>query len=406
MPLDTPAPHPASRWRDLSPSAALAGLMAVLVSYAGPLLIVLQAAQAARLEAAQLHSWIWAISIGAGLACLVLSWRFRAPVICAWSTPGAALLLGALPGTPYADAVGAYLAAGAVILVLGWSGAFDRLLGRLPQAVAAALLAGILFRFGTEAFGAARQQAALVGLMFGAFLVLRRALPRYAMALVLVLGLAVVTLRGDLHWQTLSLQWVHPQWTTPHFEPAALLNLGLPLCLLTLTGQFVPGMAVLRTHGYATPAGPLVGLNGLLSVLLAPFGAHGINLAAITAAICSGPEAHEDPRRRYMAGVVCGLAYILVGLFGATLAALFLAMPTALITTLAGLALLGALQSALTQAMAEPGQREAALLCFVVTASGISLGGLGAAFWGLVLGLLCQGLQSVRLARPGTPARA
>lgn len=373
--------------QDISLSALVAGVIAVVVSYAGPLVIVFQAAQAAHLGPELLSSWIWAISIGAGLTAITLSLRFRAPVITAWSTPGAALLVTALPGVTLPQAIGAYLFSAALITFFGWSGWFDALMKRVPRAIAAAMLAGILLRFAIDVLGAARSAPMLVGTMFVLFLVLKRLQPRYAIAGVLLGGTAFAALAGDLRLEALSLTWARPVWTTPEFDLRTMLGLGLPLCLVTLTGQFVPGIAVMRAAGYTTPANPLVTTNGIASLLLAPFGAHGINLAAITAAICTGPEAHENPARRYVAGVACGALYLIVGAFGATLAALFAALPHALVAAIAGLALMGAIQNGLGGAMADEGQREAALVTFVVTASGTVFLGLGAAFWGLALGL-------------------
>jgi len=390
--------------QDLSISAIVAGLIAVIVSYAGPLLIVFQAAQSAHLSHDVLSSWIWSISIGAGLTGLLLSWRFKAPVITAWSTPGAALLVAALPGVSLSQAVGAYIFSAALITLAALTGWFDKLMQRVPRSIAAAMLAGILFKFGVEVFGAARSQPLLVGAMFLGYLLLKRFLPRYAIALVLAGGMVLAGLAGDLHFQSFSLELARPVWTTPSFDIDTLIGLGLPLCLVTLTGQFVPGIAVMRTAGYATPANPLVGANGIASLLLAPFGAHGINLAAITAAICTGREAHEQADKRYIAGIACGLFYVIIGSFGATLAALFAALPKELIATVAGLALFGAILNGLSTAMSDDTQREAALVTFLVTASGASFLGLGAAFWGMALGLLAHVvLQSRGLSRLYAP---
>ncbi len=385
-------------------SAVLAGLIAVLVSYAGPLVIVFHAAAAAHLSTGQTSSWIWAISIGSGLTGAWLSWRLKAPVITAWSTPGAALLVGLLPTLGWAEAIGAYVVAALLLTAIGASGLFDALIRRLPRSIAAAMLAGILLRFGTELFGSARSQPVLVLAMFAAYLAMKRLRPRYAVALVLLVGVACSAALGLLHGDRFTLALATPQWTTPEFTLHAIVNLALPLALVTLTGQHMPGMAVLRAAGYATPASPIVTTTGLASLLLAPFGAHGMNLAAITAAICTGPEAHEDPSRRWIAGLACGGFYLLIGTFGAALAGLFAALPKEMIAALAGLALFGAIANGLAGAMADEGQREPALITFVVSASGISLFGLGAAFWGLALGLLAHGVASLR--RPGAAQAA
>lgn len=378
--------------KDMSLSAIVAGLIAVIISYAGPLIIVFQAAQTAHLDSAHLSSWIWAISIGSGLTGALLSWRYRAPVITAWSTPGAALLVGSLPGVPYAEAVGAFLFSAVAITLLGWSGLFDRIMQRVPKAIAAAMLAGILFRFGVDVFASVKLQPVLVIVMFAAYLAFKRLTPRYAIPGVLVLGTVLAASTGQIAFDHVRISMASPVFTMPSFSMSAIVGIGIPLCLVTLTGQYLPGVAVMRAAGYETPVNPLVAGTGLGSILLAPFGSHGFNLAAITAAICTGRESHEEPRKRYIAGIACGVFYILIGIFGATLAALFSALPKALIATIAGLALFGAIMNSLTAAMADDRQRESALITFLVTASNVTFLGLGAAFWGLIAGVLASTL--------------
>lgn len=383
---------------DLFP-AVVAGLVAVLISYAGPLLLVLQAAQAGHLTAAQVTSWVWAISLGAGVCGVWMSWRQRVPVVCAWNTPGAALLASALVALPYSQVVGAYLLAAAALLLVGWTGVFDRLMAHIPRSLCAAMLAGILLRFGVDAFGAARSTVEgapwLVGAMFAGYLLFKQRSARYAIALTLLLGVA---LWQGLGWgqavvpaaNTSTSAWglALPVWTAPEFSWTALLSTAVPLALLCLTGQQVPGVAVLRASGYTAHNNQLIAGTGLASLLLAPFGAHGINLAAITAAICTGEEAHPLPEKRWVAGVACGAFYLLLGSFAGAITYAFAQLPVALVSTVAGLALLGAIQNGLIGALAEPSEREAALVTFVVTASNVSLLGLGSACWGLALGLL------------------
>ena len=376
--------------KDCSLSAIVAGLIAVIISYAGPLIIVFQAAREAQLSPAEVSSWIWAISIGSGVTGLLLSWRLRAPVITAWSTPGAALLVSMLPQVSLAEAVGAYIVASLVIAIVGLSGAFDKLMSRLPKAIAAAMLAGILFRFGAELFTSIKVQPWLVLSMFASYLVFKRLSPRYAILSVLIVGCAVAGLLGQLNGAALTLALAEPVFIAPQWSWHAIINIGLPLALVSLTGQYVPGMAVLRSAGYTTAARPILAVTALGSVLLAPFASHGFNLAAITAAICTGREAHEQPGKRYIAGMACGVFYILMGTFGATLASVFSALPKELIAALAGLALFGAIMTGLAGAMADEKQREAALITFLVTASGMSFLGLAAAFWGLIFGLVAH----------------
>lgn len=379
---------PSTFWRDLSPSAALAAALALLVGYSGPFLIIVHAAQSAGLSPAQLGSWIWAVSIGSGVAGLYLSWRWKAPVITAWSTPGAALLLAALPGVPYGEAVGAFLAAAAIVTLLGVSGLFDRLMKVFPAALAAAMLAGILFRFVAELASAAGHDPLLVVSMAALFFVGRRFFPRYALPAAILLGLLLAAAQGL--FQPLPAHGGGggggPLFTAPQWSWSAFFNLALPLALVALTGQFLPGMAVLASSGYRIPARSPVSLLGAVSMLTAPFGGHGVVLAAITAAICTGPETHPDPKRRYVAGVICGALYLAIGAAGGALASLILTLPKALVATAAGLALFGTLASSLSAALSDEGRREAALITFVVAASGVSIAGLGAPLWALLAG--------------------
>jgi benzoate membrane transport protein len=386
-------------WADRSLSAVVAGLIAVVVSFSGPSVLVFQAAHAAHFSAAQTSSWLWAIAAGSGLTGIVLSLRHRAPVIIAWSTPGAALLISALPGYSPGEAVTAYLTGAALIVLLGASGVFDALMRRLPASIAAAMLAGILFRFGADAFVSIHSDPALVLGMFASYLLMRRVKPRYAIVVVLAVGLIIAALSGQITPPSSPITLAVPTWIKPEWSWRAVCNLGLPLALVGLTGQYVPGMAVLRASGYATPSRPVVCANALASLLLAPFGAHGINPAAITAAICTGEEAHADPARRYVAGVACGVFYLLAAAGGGALAVLFACLPHEWVICLSGLALFGAIGSGLTAAVASDAQREPALITFLLTASGMHFLGLGAAFWGIVAGLLAWTVLSFALPR-------
>jgi benzoate membrane transport protein len=378
-------------WRfrhDLSISAFIAGLLAVLISYAGPLVIVFQAAKLSGLSTQMTSSWIWAISIGSGLTGLILSWRLKVPVITAWSTPGAALLIGLLPHTPYPQAIGAYLVSAIVIVIIGLSGAFDRVMERMPKGIAAALLAGILLRFGMEVFSSISINPILVLAMIGAYIAIKRASPRYAIAGVMIVGIAAAMLADKTHISEVTLDLVAPIFVAPEWSWTAVLNMGLPLAIVSLTGQFVPGMAVMRASGYKVRAKEIITTTGAASFLLAPFGSHGVNLAAITAAICTGKEANEDPEKRYVAGIFCGLIYILIGLFGGAIALLFSALPKELIATLAGLALIGAITSGMVGMVADESHRDASVITFLATASGMHFLGMGSAFWGLGIGCL------------------
>ncbi|APQ10482.1 hypothetical protein BJP27_02785 [Pseudomonas oryzihabitans] len=381
---------------DTSPAAVVAGFVAMLVGYTSSLVLMFQAGQNAGLSTGQISSWIWALSIGMALTTIGLSLKYRTPIVIAWSTPGAALLVTSLPSVPYSDAIGAFIVCAALLALCGLTGSVDRLLRRVPPALAAALLAGILFRIGVEICVAAQHRTTLVLGMALAYLVAKRLLPRYCVLIALVAGLLLAALAGLLDFHQLRLELAVPVWTSPTFSLAATIGIAIPLFVVAMASQNMPGIAVLRTDGYSVPASPLIATTGLASLLLAPFGSHGINLAAISAAICTGPQAHEDASKRYTAAVWCGLFYGIAGLFGATLAALFTALPSELVISVAALALLGSIMNGLHGALAEPGQREPALITFLVTASGLTLLGIGSAFWGLVAGVVASLILTAR----------
>lgn len=373
---------------DTSPSAVVAGFIAMLTGYTSSLVLMFQAGQAAGLTTAQISSWIWALSIGMAVCSIGLSLRYRTPITVAWSTPGAALLITSLGGVSYGEAIGAYITCAVLVVICGLTGSFERLVRRIPASLAAALLAGILFKIGSEIFIAAQHRTTLVLGMFFSYLLIKRVSPRYAVLTALVVGTVVAGAMGLLDFTGFSLEVATPVWTTPSFSLAATISIGIPLFVVAMTSQNMPGVAVLRADGYQVPASPLISVTGFASLLLAPFGSHGINLAAISAAICTGPHAHEDPTKRYTAAVWCGIFYGIAGVFGATLAALFAALPKELVLSIAALALFGSIMNGLTVAMSEAREREAALITFMVTASGFTLFSIGSAFWGIVAGVL------------------
>ncbi|EST14690.1 benzoate transporter family protein [Pseudomonas putida S610] len=373
---------------DTSPSAVVAGFIAMLTGYTSSLVLMFQAGQAAGLTPAQISSWIWALSIGMAVCSIGLSLRYRTPVTVAWSTPGAALLITSLGGVSYGEAIGAYITCAALVLICGLTGSFERLVKRIPASLASALLAGILFKIGSEIFVAAQHRTLLVLGMFFSYLLVKRLSPRYCVLAALLVGTALSDALGLLDFSGFALEMATPVWTTPHFSLAATISIGIPLFVVAMTSQNMPGIAVLRADGYQVPASPLISTTGLASLLLAPFGSHGVNLAAISAAICTGPHAHEDPSKRYTAAVWCGVFYGVAGVFGATLAALFAALPKELVLSIAALALFGSIMNGLTVAMSEAREREAAVITFMVTASGLTLFSIGSAFWGIVAGVL------------------
>lgn len=389
LPVTTPVRRPALL-ADFSLQSLLAGLLTVVVGVASSVVIVFEAARQLGASQTQISSWMWALGLGLGVSCIALSWSYRLPVVTAWSTPGAAML--AVGGTqlPLSDAIGAFMLAAALSALIGFTGVFARLMRVIPPALAAAMLAGVLLRFGLGLFEQLQQQWLLPLAMLLAWLLGRRLLPRYAVLVSMVAGLALCLGQGQLASGPvpLSLSLAAPILTLPTWSVPATIGIALPLLVVTMASQNLPGVAALQAAGYRAPVSAIIGWIGVVNLMLAPFGAFALNLAAITAAICLGPDAHPDARRRYTAAISAGLFYLLLGLLGASVAIVLAALPPALIACLAGIALLGTLGGALASAMDNPSSRDAALVTFLITASGISLLGVGSAFWGLLGGLL------------------
>ncbi|MEC5398381.1 benzoate/H(+) symporter BenE family transporter [Uliginosibacterium sp. H1] len=384
--------------RDASLSAIAAGFVTVLVGYTSSVALIFQATQALGATPAQVTSWLWALGIGMGVTCIGLSLRYRVPVATAWSTPGSAMLITAVAGVPMGEAIGAFVVAALLMAVCGFAGLFERVTRHIPVPVASAMLAGVLLRFGLDAFRSMQTQWWLCFGMFATYLAMRRFSPRYAVVVTLVVAVAIAAAQGLLRTEHVRLAVAVPEFVMPQFSFGALLGIALPLFVVTMASQNMTGVAVMRAAGYQPPLSPVLGWVGAVNVMLAPFGAFSLGLAAITAAICMSPEAHEDPQRRYVAAVSAGFFYLLAGIFGATVAGVMAAFPMELVVTLAGLALLGTIGNGLVAALANEGEREAALITFLVTASGLSLLGIGSAFWGLLAGVLVRGVLTFRKA--------
>ena len=384
-------------WRDFSVSTGVAGFVAVLVGFTSSAAIVFSAAQALGATPEQMVSWMWALGIGMGVTSLGLSLWYRQPVLTAWSTPGAAVL-AVSQGVSLPEATGAFMVCALLIMLAGYSGWFERLMSKIPLALASALLAGVLARFALDAVGAVAHAPVLVLAMTLSYLLGRRWWPRWSVPVVLLVGMAVAALQGQLHVSSVVWSWGLPVWVSPAWSWAAMVSVALPLFVVTMASQNLPGVAAQRASGFDIPVSPVVGVTGLASLVLAPFGGYALNLAAITAAICMGKEAHADPSRRYTASVAAGLLYIALGLAGGTIVSLMAAFPQALVLAVAGLALLGTMASGLAVAVKDEQHREAALLTFLVTLSGVTVAGVGSAFWGVVVGGLAQWLWTRRQA--------
>ncbi|MDA3556578.1 benzoate/H(+) symporter BenE [Acinetobacter sp. AOR15_HL] len=385
---------------DWSISATVAGFLAVLISYSGPLIIFFQAAQRAHVSTDMMVSWIWGISIGAAVSGIYLSIKYKTPVITAWSAPGTALLVTLFPNVSLNEAVAAYITSAIVIFLIGVTGYFDKLLKWIPQDVAAGMMAGILFQFGIGLFTASDSMPFIVFSMLIVFLIAKRLMPRYTMIWVLVAGVLLSLILGKMNPVGVSFNLAIPQWISPEWTWNSTLNLAVPLILVSLTGQFLPGMAIMKLSGYDTPAKPIITVTSITSLAVACIGGITIVLASITAALCMGKDAHELKEKRYIAGIANGIFYILGGLFAGSIVMLFSLLPKELVAALAGLALLGAIATNISVAMRNDSQRDAALITFLATASGMHFLGLSSVFWGICIGVIAHFILTPR----STPA--
>lgn len=383
---------------DWSISATVAGFLAVLISYSGPLIIFFQAAQRAHVSTDMMVSWIWGISIGAAVSGIYLSIKYKTPVITAWSAPGTALLVTLFPNVSLNEAVAAYITSAIVIFLIGVTGYFDKLLKWIPQDVAAGMMAGILFQFGIGLFTASDSMPFIVFSMLIVFLIAKRLMPRYTMIWVLAAGVLLSLFLGKMNPVDVSFSLAIPQWISPEWTWNSTLNLAIPLILVSLTGQFLPGMAIMKLSGYDTPAKPIITVTSIASLAVACVGGITIVLASITAALCMGKDAHELKEKRYIAGIANGIFYILGGLFAGSIVMLFSLLPKELVAALAGLALLGAIATNISVAMKNDNQRDAALITFLATASGMHFLGLSSVFWGICIGVIAHFILTPRSA--------
>ena len=392
-------------FKDLSLSAFVAGFVAVLVGFTSSVAIVFQAAQSFGATPAQVTSWIWALGLGMGLCSLVPSLLLRKPVMVAWSTPGAAVLstAGAAGSFSMGEAVGAFMVCSLLVILVGATRALERVADRIPMEIASALLAGVLARFGIQAFAAAQTALPLVLLMVGTYLVARRMAARYAVVVTLVVGILWVLITGQMAWSMEPVRLAMPVFVAPQWSVSAIVSLAIPLFVVTMASQNLPGMAVIRASGYELPVSRLITMTGWASLVLAPFGAFALNFSAITAAICMGPEAREDRLKRYTAAASCGAIYIVIGLFGALVTGLLTSFPNELVVAIAGIALLSTIGNGLASALRDERHREPALITFLVTLSGITLMDIGSAFWGVVAGSLALFVQQYKQSRSALP---
>ncbi|NKB61886.1 MAG: benzoate/H(+) symporter BenE family transporter [Gammaproteobacteria bacterium] len=371
---------------ELRVSHIVAGFIAILVGYTGSVAIIFQVAEVVAATPDQMNSWFLVLRLGLGLTSIGLSWFYKMPILTAWSTPGAAFLISALAGFDMAQAIGAFILSGMLIFLTGVTGLFERINKLIPPALASALLAGVLLQFCLDAFVQLQTEPVLVGGMFLVFAVSLKFLPRYAVPLALLTGVILSLSTGLIRTNDIQLSFAQPVWTTPVFSISAVVGISIPLYFITMAGQNVPGMAILRSSGYDVSASPLISWTGVVTVFTAPFGGFALNLAAITAAICAGEEAGENPDHRYLASIFGGIFYLIAALFGATIVMLLSISPKALVLAIAGIALIGTFSNSMANAYLHEEDRLSVSITFLVSASGIQILGVSSAFWALLVG--------------------
>lgn len=378
--------------QDFSIPAAFAGFITFLVGISVSAVLVIQSAQMLGANTAEITSWFWALGLGIGLSGLILSWKFKYPVATSWSTAGLALILATANGYSMNAALGAFLVCGLLTAILGFLGIFEKILRYIPQCLTSAMLAGVLLKFGIELFVNLQNEWAFVLGLLAAYVISKRLLPRYSIVITVIIGIMLCPLLLGFQLPALNLELAQPVWVTPEFSISAILGLALPLFVINMASQYLPGLAMIKSYGYQPHVNQLIGWTGTAQTLLAPFGCFSVNIAAISAAISLDDQAHPDEKKRYIAGMTCGVFYILMGLFAATLVSFLTAFPLIFITALAGIALLGTIGHNIVIAFQEASERDAALLTFLFSASGVQFFGIGSAFWGLVFGLVVHAI--------------
>ncbi|MHA3053541.1 benzoate/H(+) symporter BenE family transporter [Acinetobacter sp. ANC 4640] len=374
--------------QDFSVPAVFAGFITFLIGISVSAVLVIQGAQTLGATPEQISSWLWALGLSIGVSGLVLSWKYRYPVATAWSTPGIALIIATGSHYSLSAAIGAFIVCGILTAFVGFSGVFQRLLSKIPMSLSCAMLAGILLKFGIQLFIGLEQSWAFILTLLAIYLLAKRLWPRYCIVLTVVAAMILCPVFMPFQFPHLSWSLAKPVWISPEFSAATILGLALPLFIINMSSQFLPGIGMIKSYGYQPHTNSLVGWIGISQTLLAPFGAFSVCLAAISAAVSLDDQVHPDPKRRYIAGMSCGLFYILIGLFATTLTGLLMAFPKIFIVALAGIALLGTISHNIAIAFKEPQDREPALLTFLMSASGVQFFGIGSAFWGLLLGIV------------------
>ena len=373
---------------DISIPAIFAGFITFLVGISVSAVLVIQAAQILGATSEQISSWFWALGLGIGISGLFLSWKFKYPVATSWSTAGLALIIATGSGYTLYEAIGAFFICGLLTAILGFSGVFKKALSYIPQSLTSAMLAGVLLKFGIALFASLQTNWGFILSILAIYILSKRICPRYSIVLTVIGGIAVCPLFMEFHTPVVQWSLAQPVWMAPEFSWSAILGLAFPLFVINMASQYLPGIAMIQSYGYKPHINQLIGWTGLSQTLLAPFGCYSVNIAAISAAISLDDQVHPDPAKRYIAGISCGFFYILVGLFAATLTSLLMSFPQVFITALAGIALFGTIGHNIALAFHEIEEREAALMTFLFSASGVQFLGIGSAFWGLIFGII------------------
>jgi benzoate membrane transport protein len=365
-----------------------AGFTAVLVGYTSSVVIIIQAATSAGATPSQIESWLLALGVTMGLTSIAYSWFYKTPILTAWSTPGAAMLVIASQQYELSVVIGSFVVSGVLILLTGLISPLSRALERIPPQLGTAMLGAILLPFCLGSFQAVSSAPITFLIMFAGFLLAKNTIPRYAMLVLLILGVVCAVAVEDATLNIEELSIAQPMWVTPGLDLGAILNLSIPLYIITMLSQNLPGIAMMKSYQYDTPVKPILMGAGITNILSAPFGGFSVNLAAISAAICMTPEVDSDKTQRYRAVIWAGVFYLIAGVFATTVVAIFLSLPDEVTKILAGFALLGTLMMCLQSAFHDQGYRESALFTFLITLSGISFLGVSATLWGLLVGII------------------
>lgn len=385
--------------QDFSIPAVFAGFITFLIGISVSAVLVIQAAQILGASTEQITSWFWALGLGIGLVGMFLSWKLKYPVSTAWSTAGLALIIATGSGYSLNEAIGAFLVCGLITAVLGYLGIFEKILTLIPQSLTSAMLAGVLLKFGIELFASLKTDWGFILSLLAVYIVAKKLTPRYSIVLTVIAAIALCPVFLDFHTPTVIWSMAQPVWMTPDFTWSAILGLALPLFVINMASQYLPGIAMIKSYGYQPHVNQLIGGTGLIQTILAPFGCYSVNIAAISAAVSLDDQVHPDPSKRYIAGISCGFFYVLMGLFAATLTSLLMSFPHIFIVALAGIALFGTISHNIALAFHDVSEREAALMTFLFSASGVQFFGIGSAFWGLLFGFAVAFIMKLNIKK-------